>query len=590
MTLNIRTCLAVGLACVAGTVMGQTVKSITVKGNHEISSEAILAAMRTRVGQPSLRETLDGDQAAIERMGFFQKVDVSTQNDEIVVMVEEWPVVKEVHIGGNKGLKTEEILKTLDIETGKIFNSRTVQPNVEKIRKLYDDRGMIGDVVDYRLLPGSPQTLDIEVIEATVHSISFQGNTKTRGDYIGRLVRTRAGDVFNKDDWSSDLRRLYATNWFKDVRTLSRQQEPGQLDLILDFKEADTRTIALGAAADPRSAIAGTLNVTETNYRGTGQSFGIGLTQGAKGGGGPSVNLDYGNPFLDRANTSLNVTLYSRLVYRFAGTGFGSNETPTNDDLYTERRTGGAIAFGRDLDDVFSASLAFRMEDVKTNDLRTDISSGFIQQDGSLAAVTVGLTRNRRDVDSDPSRGDWFRIEVEPGFSHIGKVGGDLAAQTELGDNAYVKSTAEYRAYYSPEKQRSFDDPDAPRKVFAFRARYGAIAGKVPFFEQFFAGGAATVRGYDEDRYWGKQTLLASLEYRHPLMDRLSVIGFVDYGGAWGGFSGVNEFTQSQGFQLNVGYGVGVSYRVPKLGPLRLDLGFDKYGNPRTHFQIVAPF
>jgi len=112
----------------------------------------------------------------------------------------------------------------------------------------------------------------------------------------------------------------------------------------------------------------------------------------------------------------------------------------------------------------------------------------------------------------------------------------------------------------------------------------------VPFFEQFFAGGANSVRGYEEDRFWGKQMALASLEYRHPIQTGMSLIGFVDYGGAWGGFGGVNSFSQSDTLKLYMGYGIGLSFHVPKIGPLRFDYGFDKQGHGRLHFQMSTAF
>jgi outer membrane protein insertion porin family len=111
----------------------------------------------------------------------------------------------------------------------------------------------------------------------------------------------------------------------------------------------------------------------------------------------------------------------------------------------------------------------------------------------------------------------------------------------------------------------------------------------VPFFEQYFVGGSDSVRGYDEDRFWGKQTLLGTLEYRHPLQRSFNAIAFVDYGGAWGGYGKANNFEQSNTFNMHVGYGLGLSFRTP-LGPIRLDLGFDDRGKSRTHFLIGTSF
>jgi outer membrane protein insertion porin family len=567
------------------------IKSITVKGNKEVSTEAILAAMRTKVGQPYVQATLDADKTTLENLGFFQAVDVRANavddtNRDVVVQVEEWPVVKEIRVVGNKGITTEDILKEVDVEVGKIFNARSVQPSVQKIEALYQKRGLFARVEDFKPLSESPGTISISIIELTVNSVSVQGNTRTKLSVMKRLIKTRAGDPFRADKWTNDLRRLVGTQWFENVRSIENQPEPGKIDLIADVKEGRTGNFGVGLQLDPRSSFAGTLKLSDTNFKGTGQSIGASLIQGTAG-GGPSVELDYGNPFLDDRGSALNVSLYSRLIYRFQGTGFGSDESPTEDDIFTERRTGGAIAVGRNFTDNISGNIALRYEDIKTNDLNTDTSTGFIQQDGTLATVTLGLTRNRRDVDIDPSRGDWFRIEVEPGFAHITKVGGDITSP--LGDKSYLKTTAEYRAYWSPQKPRGRNELDAARRVLAFRARYGVISGDVPFFEQFFLGGASTIRGYEEDRFWGKQSLLTTLEYRHPIQKALAVSAFIDYGGAWGGFGTVGEFTQSSSAKFKLGYGFGVTFRSP-LGPLRLDLGFDDRGKSRTHFQIATSF
>jgi len=120
--------------------------------------------------------------------------------------------------------------------------------------------------------------------------------------------------------------------------------------------------------------------------------------------------------------------------------------------------------------------------------------------------------------------------------------------------------------------------------------RYGMIAGNVPFFEQFFAGGAESIRGYSEDRFWGKQQFLTSLEYRVPVQKGMNVIGFADYGGAWGGYGSVNSFHQSAGPSFSLGYGVGVGFKVSKLGNFRLDYGFDKNGRGRAHFLLGTSF
>jgi outer membrane protein insertion porin family len=594
--LSIRIWIVTLLLLIAATAIGQTsgvIKTITIRGNSQVSQEAILLRMQTKVGSPYVQATLDKDREAVESMGFFQAVDVRAkpiddQNWEVVVEVQEWPIVKEIRVVGNKAIKTEDILKAVDIVPGKIFNAKDIQPSAQKIEQLYTKKGFFGRVEEIAPMRESPNTVSISIIELTVNSVGVQGNNRTNARVIRHLIKTRANEPFSEQRWSRDLSRLYSTQWFESVRSIDRQPEPGRIDLIADLKETRTGNFGVGLQVDPRSSFAGFIRLSDTNFRGTGQSVGVNFLQATRG-GGPSIDLDYGNPFIDNRDTSLQFSVYSRLIYRFAGNTFGGGDAPTDDNEYTERRTGAAIGLGRPLSDTVTASVSTRFENITTGNLQTTNQNGFIKQDGTVGTVTFGLTRNRRDVDVDPSRGDWLRLELEPGFSDIREIGGDLNDSSVLGQHTYLKSYLEFRKYFSPQPPRGRNELEASRKVFAFRARYGLISGTTPFFEQFFAGGADTIRGYEEDRFWGKQQFLATFEYRHPIQKAFNVILFVDYGGAWGGYGTVNTFTQSSSPKLHLGYGLGLSFRTP-LGPLRLDFGFNEKGKGRTHFLIGTSF
>ncbi len=123
----------------------------------------------------------------------------------------------------------------------------------------------------------------------------------------------------------------------------------------------------------------------------------------------------------------------------------------------------------------------------------------------------------------------------------------------------------------------------------------------MPFFEQYFVGGAETLRGFREDRFWGRNMFLASAEYRFPLAKSLTGVAFVDYGDAWGAAEEyrkravppditdlIDGFPQHESFSGNVGYGIGIRVRTP-IGPLRLDYGFSTEGS-RAHFSIGHVF
>jgi outer membrane protein insertion porin family len=276
-------------------------------------------------------------------------------------------------------------------------------------------------------------------------------------------------------------------------------------------------------------------------------------------------------------------------VYRFTNSLFGGNQLPNGATQYFERHTGGTFGFSRPLARDISGSISTRIEAVETSNTSSNNGNGFIQQDGDVATMSFGLTRDRRDTTIDASRGNYISASIEPGYSNITRVGGLIANQSYLGWSVFSKFFIEYRQYMTNGKPRPLDELDAPRKVVAFRARAATIAGPVPFSEQYFAGGSDTVRGYDEDRYWGKTMLITNLEYRYPIQKSFNLIGFVDYGGAWGGYGSVNTFTQFSGLNMHLGYGLGIAFKTP-LGLIRLDLGINERHTTRTHFQIGPSF
>ena len=572
------------------------IKEIEIRGTVNVNKDTVLAAMRTKVGQPYVQSQLDQDKKTIDDMGFFQAVDVRARevgdgNWQVIVEVVEYPKIKELRIVGNTVVKTEDIVAALTktgLVVGNVYNLKLAVPAAKEVEKLYTDKGYFGRVQEFGPLPDAPETLSINILELRVNSVSVQGATRTKKFVLDRLIKTRPGDIVSVQNWSADLKRLVGTQWFEKVDSVENAtDDPGKIDLIADVKEARTGIFNVGLQVDPRNSIAGILSLKDTNFKGTGQSIGFGILQGS-GGGGTSVDIDYGNPFIDHRDTSLNVSLYSRVLYRFAGLAFGGNTTPTEDDQFTERRTGISASLGRPFQKQYFGSVGIRFERILTGNLDTDQTTGFIQQDGDVGTITLGLSRDRRDVTIDPAKGDFLRLQLEPGYSNITKIGGDAPDPGILGPNTFVRSMLEYRTYWSPQPPRGLR-LEEPRRVIAVRLRYGKITGKVPFFEQFFVGGSDSLRGYPEDRFWGTDMATATLEYRHPIQKAFNAILFADYGSAWGGYGGVNRFTQSGSPDFQLGYGIGFSFRTP-LGPIRLDFGFNQSGGTRTHFIIGTSF
>lgn len=570
------------------------VKEIVVKGNKVESTAGILATMQTKVGKLYNSALLDADSNALYSLGVFSKKPLITADHNadgtftVTVEVVENPIIKEVRVVGNSLVKTQVILNAITLKQGQIFDLRQAALSQNAIQDLYQKKGVFA-LAQITIPPESPQTLNVEVIETKVGSVKVTGNVRTKPRVFQHLIHTKPGQVFDLSRWERDMRRIQDTGWFSQVTpSLQPGTDPDLVDLGVKVQEQQTGQFQFGVQVDPSSSFAGFVHFVESNFKGTGQTIGAGFTQGTAG-GGPSVDLAYTNPFIDSSNTSLSVRLYSDVVYRFTNTIFGGSSVPTNANEYDERHTGATVGFARPIGTGQTASLSTRIEQVKTNNLNTTSGTQFIQQDGSIAAVTMEYGDDRRDVADNASRGDYLTLDLQPGYSDVTNVGGVLTGQGYLGSSFFTKIYGDYRVYYTPDKARTIQDLEAPKHVFAFRLRGGAILGNVPFFEQFFAGGADTIRGYDDDRFWGKEYLIATAEYRYPLQKNLYVVPFIDYGGAWGGYGSVNSYAQTNSMALHLGYGIGMAFQTP-FGPIHIDFGVNDHGGTRTTFLISRSF
>lgn len=577
---------------------GELVSSIEVRGLKNIPESSVVASMRTKVGQIYDPQQISRDRQSLEALGLFQEVRVYGQllDDrtwKVVVEVVEWPVIESIAVSGNTVFDNERILKLFEdagIKPGVVLNVSLLDTASKSLSDLYRGKGLFARITRFEPDQTTPSKLVVEIVEARVGQVIIEGNTRTKRGVFDRLMDTKPGDLLDSAKWSDDLRRIVDTRWFESIEPDSAEPELGKVDLILKVKETRTGVFNVGVQVDPRNNLAGFVSMQETNFLGTGQMIGINVLQSAQG-LGTSVTLDYANPILDSKRTSLAASLFTRETFVFGGTlfGAGGGGSLNSEDRISQRRTGATVGISRPTDRQTRANINLRAESLNTINFTPDPGEEFIVQDGDLASLSFGVTRNRRDNSVDPASGDWIRLAVEPSFSNIVSVGGLTSGYDILGQNFYTKLAIDYRTYFSPGPKRKPEEFDQPRRVLAARVYAGHVVGEVPFTEQFFVGGANGVRGYTEDRFWGKTTFLAQLEYRHPIQQSFNVVAFVDYGGAWGGYGTVREFTQSPNLNLKLGFGVGVNFKTA-FGPIRLDIGFDDKLKPRTHFQIGGTF
>lgn len=581
------------LACTPVMAQTELVSEIVVRGNKEVPLSLIFDAMRTKVGQPYIATQLARDKDLLMLLGSFQDVKIfgqllETRSWRVVVEVVEWPVVSEIRVKGNTIIPTDTILGVMKLKPGSVFNPTNLLPDARAIEELYRTKGFFARVVKYEPTAENPNLVEIELVEVKVGKVTITGLTRTKPRVVKKLIDTEPESFFSSGRWRDDLRRVVDTRWFEEIKPDIQEPELGKVDLSLNLRETRTGAFNVGVQMDPRNRLAGFVSLNDNNFNGTGKTVGARLIQSAQG-LGTSITLEYGDPFIDLRRSALNVSAYSRESLLFGRSVFGGGSGGVGQPDFSQRKTGGSAMLSRVLARDLRGNAGIRIEAVESSNFSVDPGEEFVVQDGLLANFEFGITRNRRDNSVEPAKGDWLRLSITPSYSDITRVGGYDSGFDILGPNIFAKFSFDYRAYFSRGPERKPEEFDKPVTVIAFRAAGGYVAGDVPFFEQYFVGGSNGVRGYQEDRFWGKQSLLLQAELRYPIQKAFSGVAFIDYGGAWGGYGDLKTFTQSRDPSMKLGYGVGVTFKTA-LGPIRLDVGFDDRGKVRTHFTIGTSF
>lgn len=345
------------------------------------------------------------------------------------------------------------------------------------------------------------------------------------------------------------------------VNSLPIGQNYADLDVFVG--ETRTGSINIGGAYNSDNGIVGQLVIDERNFditafprsfrelwdgtafRGGGQAFRLELVPGQQV---QRYLVSFSEPYLFGTNYSLSVSGYL----------FDRNYFD-----WDEQRLGGRVSIGRRLTPDLSFNLGLRMEDVDISNPRTANSptlNGSLG-DSDLYLFNVGLIRDTRDHPFLATEGSYLSLMYTQGF----------------GDFDYPRGDIEYRRY-----RLMYERPDGSgRHTVSFGTKLGFTGSSTPIYENYFAGGFSTLRGYEfrgaaplENgvRVGGEFQWLNTLEYMFPITadDMIKGVAFVDFG------------TVEEGIELNsenfrVAPGVGLRVHMPALGggaPLAFDFAF----------------
>ncbi|HXG23632.1 MAG TPA: BamA/TamA family outer membrane protein [Chthonomonadales bacterium] len=572
---------------------------IVVLGNKYINRETIVASSGLKIGDPLTQAKLDEAKRNLLQTYLFGRhhpdnpeegvkirAEITQEGAKVVIEVDENDLIRGINLTGTGPISPATVLEQLQTKEGRVLNIATLNADVDRIQRLYESRGYTAVVSEEISIKDG--ILHIPIIVARIGTIKVSGLKKTFPWVVTREMKLKSGDYYNTNQLRRDLVNIYNTDLFEMVDPSLSYPSPGIVDITLNVQEKRTGQVALGIGYSSRQQLVGRAELAETNFLGRGQQLSL-LWETGGIANRNSVELAFTEPWLDRRHTSLSVSVFDKAVYRF-GRSIASTGSSISSSDYFETHTGGSFMISRPFGETYRGFVGFRFDNVRVPNITAlNPNDAAILQNGPLTTVSLQLTHNTRDFDLEPATGGYEILSADVGRADLKPAGGTQPAGGVFGVLNYTKYRVDVRRYFSPQGRRI--SPKDKRNVFALRLVLGSSTGTLPFSEQYFVGGAETLRGYNEDRFWGANMFVGSVEFRTPLANSLTGVIFADVGDAWGGayenvrFSG---FTQHSGFSPSVGVGVGLRVVTP-IGPIRIDQGFGSEG-ARTHLSIGHVF
>ena len=566
--------------------VGKLITGLSISGVTAEQQANLLPILTEKVGDAVSVDGVFKDVTNLGNTGYFSEVNpVFTSVPEGVKLdfaVTVNPVTTGVSFEGNTVYSSEVLTKFMDIQPGQVLNSVSVGQKVQGINAAYARDGyMLAHVDGIRV--DDQGILHIHIVEGVVEDIIPAGNKKTRNKVITREFVQKKGKPFNKFLVRRSVERVYNLGFFDDVnvRMLPGEQDPNNVIIEIDVLEHKTGTITLGAGYSKSDGLMGIVEFGEDNLRGTGDKFKVHWEIGGKK-KYKNYQISYLKPWIDSKGTSLGFSFFNR-EDEYTDYNEDGNEVAE----YNKKSRGFNISFGRQTGEytrdyltLESRKDTYKWDDDDSSGFRYDKNAGkgtnwdngsynfasdnYVKNNfGRINSVTWQKVYDSRDNIYEPTRGR--RISYTTQWAGHG-LGGDFD---------FYKFTAEARMYKKL----------GAKNVLAFRARGGFIQGDAPYSQLFTLGGADSLRGYEDDQFRGKYMYNATLEFRFPIVKKVSGVLFTDIGDAWDA-PNVTWYNSKKTF--NYGVGAGVRITTP-IGPVKLDYGVGKHKN-KFHFSFGTQF
>ena len=567
------------------------------------------------------REKLTGD---LEKLNEFYLdrgyVDFSVDNTQVAISPDkrdmfvtatltegEQYTIDDVQITGDTVLSQEQIQRYVFLKKGQTFSRALLELTSDAITNSLGNIGYaFAEVNPIPNIDREKRTvgINLQVVpgpRVMVRQITFKGNTRTTDEVLRREMRQFEGSWYSQAAIDRSKVRLQRLGFFEsgsvEVETKPVPGTNDQVDVVFSVKETTSGSFTFGFGYSQLSGLTTTLQLTKNNFLGTGNQISAEVQRNAYL---QRYSFSFLNPYFTDEGMSLGYNVWWR---EFDNSDFNTAQ-------YSTTSAAGQAVLGIPLTENDSISVVFGLD---RNQILAypgsspksvvDYIDAYDKSTFHAWRTELGWARDTRNDFFTPTYGTYQRLSAEitlPGstaeyyklnyeFSKYWPLNRALVLNTRFqlgygdsygGDTTRITCTLQGGQPHIP-KAALNDSACAPGSTFEREL----VATGLPFFENFYAGGVRSVRGY-RDNTLGPVDFAANSSLRQPIGGAVKTVGslemffptlldtpaarvsaFVDVGNV---FKDWKSFDSSE---LRGSAGVALLWRAP-VGPISISYAF----------------
>lgn len=495
------------------------IKKINIIGNEVFSTEDLLEGFELSEGSffsfirndnQYSKEKLQGDIETLESFyldrGYLkfsiESSQISLSRDKKSIFIDfnvfegDQYTISEVNVIGDIPFDEEAYLPITSSQEGEIYSQGQITAIEDYFKKILGNQGYA-----FAEVSGVPETDDDnKTVDLTYNiipgkrtytrKILFTGNEITQDYVLRREMRQFEGAWTSDDNIEAGKIRLERLGFFKEVsvETIPVPLTDDQIDVVYSVEEESTGSIGGNVGYSDFGLQLG-FNLQEQNFMGTGNTLSLGINKNIYS---EMYNFAFMDPYATVDGVSVGYNLY------FRETDYGEYNVAN----YLTNSEGLGVQYGYPISDTqrLGFNLTYDKTDISIGTLPAREIYDFVASEGNIfETVSANFV--------------WSRVTLNRGLFPTDGSSTSVSLMTTL-------PFSDLNYYRASIQQKTYQPLGFGNLVFGFSGELGYMdaygdSEETPFFQNFYAGGPRSLRGFESNTLGPRSTQAPCYEFNY---------------------------------------------------------------------------